>query len=194
MDLKDAHWPAWPSSTWVRIGGLGLALVGVATLAVAAGRAIEADPGRPAPAISANRWLNSKKLTAADLRGRVVLVEFWAFDCINCRRTVPAMKKLDSTYADSEVVIVGVHTPELDDERVFSNVEKAVAKLGLGYPIAIDNDYRIWNSYQNRYWPALYLVDKRGFIRHTHVGELHEGTAGWNEVVRWIDALRQEPA
>ena len=194
MDLKDARWPAWTWSTRVRIGGLGLALVGVATLAVAAGRAIEQDPGRPAPAISANRWLNSKKLTAADLRGRVVLVEFWAFDCINCQRTAPAMKKLDSTYADSEVVIVGVHTPELDDERVFANVEKAVAKLGLGYPIAIDNDYRIWNSYQNRYWPALYLVDKRGFIRHTHVGELHEGTAGWNEVVRWIDALRQEPA
>jgi len=194
LHLKAARWPAWPWSSWVRIGGLGLALVAVATLGVAAGRAIEPDPGPPAPALSANRWLNSKKLTAADLRGRVVLVEFWAFDCINCQRTAPAMKKLDSIYADSEVVIVGVHTPELDDERVFSNVEKAVAKQGIGYPIAIDNDYRIWNSYQNRYWPALYVVDKRGFIRHTHIGELHEGTAGWNEVVRWIDALRKEPA
>jgi thiol-disulfide isomerase/thioredoxin len=155
---------------------------------------ITPDPGPMAPAINSNRWLNTKRLTTADLRGKVVLVEFWAFDCINCQRTVPAMKKLDSAYADTEVVIVGVHTPELDAERVFSNVQKAVAKLGLAYPIAIDNDYKIWNSYENHYWPALYVVDKHGFIRHTHVGELHEGTPGWDQVVRWIDELRKEPA
>ena len=141
-----------------------------------------------------SHWFNSAPLNIADLRGKVVLVEFWAFDCINCRRSVPAMKKLDEAYDGKDVVIVGVHTPELPQERDPYNVEKAVAKLGLKYPIALDNDYRVWKAFKNRYWPALYVVDKHGIIRHTHVGELHEDSPGWEEVVRWIDELRKEPA
>jgi thiol-disulfide isomerase/thioredoxin len=147
-----------------------------------------------APPIQSTKWINSKPLAKADLRGKVVLVEFWAFDCINCQRTVPAMKKLDETYDAKDVVIVGVHTPELEQERDPYNVEKAVAKLGLKYPIALDNDYRVWKAFKNRYWPALYVVDKRGIIRHAHIGELHEDSPGWEEVVRWIDELRKEPA
>jgi len=181
---------------WILIWSI-LPLLGLAAVASAAKKAPEPPPPGPrAPAIDSDRWFNTgrKRLADADLRGKVVLVEFWAFACINCQRTVPAMKKLDSMYTRDEVVIVGVHTPELDEERDPGNVQKAIAKLGLTYPVALDPDYRVWNAYKNKYWPALYVVDKRGFIRHTHVGELHQGTPGWDEVRGWIDELRKEPA
>jgi thiol-disulfide isomerase/thioredoxin len=181
---------------WIRISSIA-AWLGLVAVTSAAKQAPEPPPPGPrAPAIDSDRWFNTgrRRLTAADLQGKVVLVEFWAFDCINCRRTVPAMKKLDSTYTKTDVMIVGVHTPELDEERVPANVQKAVAKLGLAYPVALDPDYRIWKAFKNQYWPALYVVDKRGFIRHKHIGELHEGTASWDEVVRWIEELRKEPA
>jgi thiol-disulfide isomerase/thioredoxin len=173
-----------------------VAVIGLAAVAAAGKRETPPPPGPRAPAIDGERWFNTgrKRLTDADLRGKVVLVEFWAFDCINCQRTVPAMKKLDSTFTRDEIVIVGVHTPELEPERDPANVKQAIAKLGLTYPITLDPDYRVWNAFHNQYWPALYVVDKRGFIRHVHIGELHQGTASWNEVLGWIDELRKEPA
>jgi len=180
----------------LRLGISCVALLGLAAVASAARKDAAPPAGPRAPAIEGERWFNTgrKKLTDSDLRGKVVLVEFWAFDCINCQRTVPAMKKLDSTYTRDQVVIVGVHTPELDEERDPANVQKAIAKLGLSYPIALDPDYRVWNAYKNQYWPALYVIDKRGFIRHTHIGELHQGTATWDQVLGWIEELRKEPA
>ncbi len=156
-----------------------------------------ADAGKPsgpkAPALRSTRWINSPPLTAAHLKGKVVLVEFWTFDCINCVRTLPAMRALASAYPDTDVVIVGVHTPELDHERDARNVERAVKRLEVRYPVAIDNDYAIWRAFGNRYWPALYLIDRRGVIRHTHVGELHQGTAAWDEVTDLVEKLRREP-
>lgn len=177
---------------WLWIGCA--AALCLAPLAWAGRKNAAPPPGPRAPSLDAERWLNTgrKRLTDADLRGKVVLVEFWAFDCINCRRTVPAMKKLDSTYTRDEVVIVGVHTPELDEERPPANVEKAVSSLGLRYPIALDPENRIWDAFKNQYWPALYVVDKHGFIRHTHIGELHQGTPAWDELLRWIEGLRKE--
>jgi thiol-disulfide isomerase/thioredoxin len=168
------------------------------TLGAAAGAGLGAGAphaqDRRAPALRSAHWINSPPLAAADLRGRVVLVEFWTFDCINCRRTVPAMRRLRALLPDSEVVIVGVHTPELERERNLDNVKAAVARLEVKYPVAIDNDYAIWRAFGNRYWPALYVVDRRGVIRHTHIGELHPGSADWRDLLGLIDRLRREPA
>ena len=119
-------------------------------------------------------WLNTpggRPLTLKELRGKVVLVDFWTYSCINCIRTFPHLKAWHAAYAKDGLVIVGVHTPEFSFERVPSNVRAAVRKFGLRYPVALDNGYRTWNAYQNEYWPAEYLIDKMGRIRHTHFGE-----------------------
>ena len=145
-----------------------------------------------APEIRSSHWFNSTPLRAEDVRGKVRLVEFWAFRCINCVRTVPAMRALSEHYGH-DLVIIGVHTPELDEERDPRQVAEAVRRLDVRYPVATDNDYAVWRAFGNRYWPALYLIDKRGRIRATHVGELHQGTPEWSELVTRIDALRREP-
>jgi thiol-disulfide isomerase/thioredoxin len=158
-----------------------------------AGRASASAPPAPqAPEIRSSHWLNSAPLEAKDLRGKVRLVEFWAFRCINCVRTVPAMRALSERFG-SELVVIGVHTPELDEERDLKQLSEAIRRLDVRYPVATDNDYAIWRAFGNRYWPALYLIDKRGRIRATHVGELHQGTAEWSDLVTRIDALRHEP-
>ena len=122
----------------------------------------------------------------------MVVVEFWTFGCINCVRTVPAMRRLHAAYPSDSLVIVGVHTPEFDHERSRVNAERAIARLEVRYPVALDNDFAIWRAFKNRYWPALYVIDRRGVIRHTHVGELHQGTPRWNELLKLIDRLLRE--
>ncbi len=118
------------------------------------------------------RWLNTEKpLTRADLRGKVVLVDFWTYSCINCIRTFPHVTSWHRKYADQGLVIVGVHTPEFDFEKNEDNVRAALAKHGIAYPVAMDNDYKTWRAYSNRYWPAHYLMDRRGRLRYTHFGE-----------------------
>lgn len=116
-------------------------------------------------------WLNSKPLTAADLRGKVVLVDFWTYSCINCIRTVPDVRAWAEKYKDQGLVVIGVHAPEFAFEKQVDNVRKAVADFGILYPVAIDNDYRIWRAFENSYWPAHYLIDARGQIRYHHFGE-----------------------
>ncbi len=119
-------------------------------------------------------WINTpggKPLSLASLRGKVVLVDFWTYSCINCIRTLPHLKAWDAAYRRYGLVIVGVHTPEFAFERVPSNVRAAVKKFGLRYPVALDNGYRTWNAYQNEYWPAEYLIDRTGVVRRTHFGE-----------------------
>ena len=191
---------------WKRSGGWarGLLTLLCAAVVVTAGAAsvdakqrAAADPrpkGPRAPRIDGERWFNSARLTPADLQGRVVLVEFWAFECINCQRTLPAMKALRAAYPDSDVVIVAVHTPELERERVTKNVEQAIQKYGITYPVAIDNQHFIWDAFENHYWPALYVIDRRGVIRHTHVGELHQDTEDWSTVTGLITRLVAEPS
>ncbi len=125
-----------------------------------------------APALTAGgAWINSKPLTLAQLRGKVVLVDFWTYSCINCLRTLPHLKSWYATYHKDGLVIVGVHTPEFAFEHVTSNVEAAVKRLGIAYPVMQDNDYKTWDAYSNQYWPAEYLIDKTGHIRHTNFGE-----------------------
>lgn len=152
------------------------------------------ESGDRAPVVRSSRWLNSEPLTDAALRGKVRLVEFWTFACINCLRTVPAMNRLQQRLAGGDVVVIGVHTPELDRERDPRQVEEAIRRLQIRFPVALDNDYATWRAYGNHYWPALYVVDKRGVIRHVHVGELHEGTTAWKSLLDLVERLRREPA
>jgi thiol-disulfide isomerase/thioredoxin len=118
------------------------------------------------------RWLNTDgPLTKAGLKGKVTLVDFWTYSCINCIRTLPHVTAWHGTYADQGLVIVGVHTPEFDFEKDEGNVRAAMAKHGIAYPVAQDNDYKTWRAYSNRYWPAHYLFDRKGVLRYHHFGE-----------------------
>ncbi len=119
----------------------------------------------------ATAWLNSAPLVAADLRGKVVLVDFWTYSCINCLRTLPYVKAWYEKYRDHGLVVVGVHTPEFAFEKEASNVEHAVADLHIGYPVALDDDYAIWRAFDNHYWPAHYFIDAAGKIRAHHFAE-----------------------
>lgn len=116
-------------------------------------------------------WLNSKPLTQAQLKGKVVLVDFWTYSCINCIRTIPYVKAWAEKYADQGLVVIGVHAPEFAFEKNVDNVRKAIADFKIGYPVAIDNDYRIWRAFDNNYWPAHYLIDAKGRIRYHNFGE-----------------------
>jgi thiol-disulfide isomerase/thioredoxin len=119
----------------------------------------------------ATGWLNSAPLTAADLRGNVVLIDFWTFTCVNWLRTLPYLKAWADKYGGQGLVVIGVHTPEFGFEHDEANVRRAVADLGVGYPVALDSDYAIWRAFSNHYWPALYFADADGRIRHHHFGE-----------------------
>ena len=118
-----------------------------------------------------SNWINSKPLTFSNLRGKVVLVDFWTYSCINCLRTLPHVKAWYRTYRNRGLVVLGVHTPEFAFEHVPGNVDGAVRRLGIRYPVALDNDYGTWNAFQNQYWPAKYLIDRRGHLRYYHFGE-----------------------
>ena len=117
------------------------------------------------------QWLNSAPLTMSDLRGKVVLIDFWTYSCINCLRTLPHLEEWDHAYRSKGLVIVGVHTPEFGFEHDLGNVTAATQRLGVRYPVAVDNDYKTWNAYSNQFWPAEYLVDENGDVRHIHFGE-----------------------
>src|SRR5579864_3997381 len=119
----------------------------------------------------ATTWLNAQPLTAVALRGRVVLIEFWTYSCINWRRQLPYVRAWAEKYKDQGLVVIGVHAPEFAFEKNVDNVKKAAADLKLSYPIAIDNDYAIWRAFDNQYWPAHYFIDAEGRIRHHHFGE-----------------------
>lgn len=119
----------------------------------------------------ANTWLNSHPLSAAELRGKVVLIDFWTYTCINWRRTLPYVRAWAEKYRARGLVVVGVHTPEFSFEKDLDNVRRAASEQQVSYPIAIDSDYAIWRAFDNQYWPALYLVDAQGRIRHHQFGE-----------------------
>jgi thiol-disulfide isomerase/thioredoxin len=139
------------------------------------------EPTRPAvdlpveghmPSLAgASGWLNSPLLAATDLRGKVVLVNFWTYTCINWLRTLPYLRAWADKYKDHGLVVIGVHTPEFDVEHDLDNVRRAATDLRVDYPVAVDNDYAIWDAFGNRYWPALYFVDAQGRIRHHRFGE-----------------------
>jgi thiol-disulfide isomerase/thioredoxin len=135
----------------------------------------------------ATGWLNSPPLTEADLRGKVVLVDFWTYTCINWLRTIGYVRAWAEKYEDQGLVVVGVHTPEFSFERDVDNVREAASDMTVEYPIALDSDYAIWRAFSNRYWPAVYIADGQGRIRHHQFGE-----GGYEEVERIVQQLLRE--
>jgi len=153
------------------------AALGLSLVALGLGGRLLAGPSQldslgPMPPLNgAVQWLNSPPLDREALKGKVVLVDFWTYDCINCRRSLPHVNSWAKRYADQGLVVVGVHTPEYDYENDIDNVREQVARLGIQYPVAIDNRYAIWNAFGNQFWPAHYFVDARGQVRFVHFGE-----------------------
>jgi len=143
-----------------------------AAVAAVPGSAQAAAGPVPAPEFAGiENWLNSPPLTLASQRGKVVLVDFWTYTCINCIRTLPYVTRWHQKYKDQGLAVVGVHTPEFPFERSTPNVQKALERFGITYPVAQDNRYATWDAYRNQYWPAVYLIDKQGRIVYRHFGE-----------------------
>ncbi len=116
-------------------------------------------------------YINSNGTNLSDLKGKVVLIDFWTYSCINCIRTLPYLVDWNQKYSDKGLVIVGIHSPEFEFEKGLDNVKQAVTRFGIKYPVLLDNDHGTWNAFQNSYWPRKYLVDSEGFIRYDHIGE-----------------------
>jgi thiol-disulfide isomerase/thioredoxin len=119
----------------------------------------------------ATGWLNTQPLTLAELRGKVVLIDFWTYTCINWRRTLPYIREWSAKYKDQGLIVIGIHTPEFSFEQKLENVSKAIKEMNIGYPVAMDTNFKIWRSFDNEYWPALYLIDAGGNIRYKKFGE-----------------------
>ncbi len=157
-------------------GPLGVLSLGISRLTsgeqIIPSRTLTDETKAPiAPELSNGAWINSEPLTLKGLHGRVVLIEFWTFACYNCRNTLPTVKKWDAQYRDKGLTIIGVHTPESDLESNLNDVRREVAELGIKYPVVTDNDYSTWKAYKVEAWPTLFLLDKQGRVRWTHVGE-----------------------
>ncbi len=142
----------------------------------------------PAPELTNETWLNvDAPLRLANLRGKVVIVEMWTLGCINCQHVIPSLKEWYSKYKDQGLVIIGNHYPEFSYEADLNNLKDAVARDGIQYPVAEDNNGATWRAYRNQYWPTLYLIDKRGYIRYVHIGE-----GSYQETEENIKALLEE--
>ena len=140
-----------------------------------------------APDLASGDWINSEPLKLKDLRGRVVLIEFWTFGCINCRNTLPFVKSLNDRYQAKGLTVIGVHSPEFDEERRVEKLRREVTSLGIPYAVVTDNDYQTWGAYHVEAWPTTFLLDKQGRIRWMHVGE-----GGYDEAERLIQKLLAE--
>jgi cytochrome c biogenesis protein CcdA/thiol-disulfide isomerase/thioredoxin len=154
---------------------------------MSAGGDSAAGPATMPDLAGATLWINSPPLTPESLRGKVVVVDFWTYSCINCLRSLPYIQAWYSKYKDSGLVVLGIHTPEFPFEKDEANVRKAVAELGIAYPVAMDNDYRIWRGFHNKFWPAHYFIDATGRIRYHHFGE-----GEYDQSEAWIRGLLQE--
>jgi thiol-disulfide isomerase/thioredoxin len=140
-----------------------------------------------APDLANGDWINSAPLKLQDLRGRVVLIEFWTFGCINCRNTLPFVKSWHDRYQAKGLTVIGVHSPEFDEERKVESLRREVTSLDIRYAVVTDNDYETWNAYHVEAWPTAFLLDKKGRIRWMHVGE-----GGYDEADLLIQKLLAE--
>lgn len=150
---------------------------------------------RPAPAFtqtSPDAWFNSKPLTTEYFKGKVTLVDFWTYGCWNCYRSFPWLHELEETMQGKDFRVIGIHTPEFDHEKVRDNVAKKIKEFKLTHPVMMDNDFGYWSAYNNRYWPAFYLVDKQGRLRHLFVGETHANTRQARAIEAAIESLLKE--
>jgi thiol-disulfide isomerase/thioredoxin len=140
-----------------------------------------------APDLAAGEWINSAPLKLNELRGHVVLIEFWTFGCINCRNTLPFIKSWHDRYQDKGLTVIGVHSPEFDEERKVENLRREVTSLGIRYAVITDNDYQTWNAYHVEAWPTTFLLDKQGRIRW-----MHEGEGDYDDAERLVQKLLAE--
>lgn len=170
-----------------------LAFCGTAVEAIAPLTPDEAPAAPPFTHTAADDWLNSKPLRWEDFRGQVVLLDFWTFDCWNCYRSFPWLQGVEKQFQGQDLRFLGVHSPELPQERVRANVVKKVAEFKLDFPVMIDTDMSYWNAMGNRYWPAFYLIDKRGRVRAVYPGETHAGDANAKQIESAIRVLLAEP-
>lgn len=157
--------------------------------------AAQAADDKPLPAFTTSapaHWINSAPLDVAALRGKVLLVDVWTFDCWNCYRSFPWLKHLEADLADEAFQVIGVHSPEFDHEHDPAAVAAKVREFGLQHPVMLDNDFAYWRALGNRYWPSFYLVDKAGRIRFEHVGETHRGDARARRMEAQIRQLLDE--
>jgi thiol-disulfide isomerase/thioredoxin len=156
-------------------GPLGVISASVARLTKSnhvSSQLVSPDPLAPtAPEFAPGEWFNSEPLTLKSLRGRVVLVEFWTFGCYNCRNTLPSIKAWDARYREQGLTIVGVHSPEFEEEKNLENLRREVTSLGIHFPVVTDNDYATWKAYDIEAWPTVVVLDKQGRVRWMHLGE-----------------------
>jgi len=195
--LDTLHPAAAPSSSSVVMtGGGGMMSANPAMMSGNTGMMMKATGGHGEdltsegslpPLSGAVEWFNSPPLTPAALGGKVVVIDFWTYSCINCLRAIPYVRAWAEKYKSQGLIVIGVHAPEFAFEKNVANVRRAVSDLGIGYPVAVDNDYAIWRAFKNQYWPAHYFVDAKGQIRHHHFGE-----GGYDESERVIQQLLQE--
>jgi thiol-disulfide isomerase/thioredoxin len=153
------------------VGAIGSLFVGLPQNQVVRASLILPTEGKMPPLAGATEWLNSPPLTGADLDGKVVLVQFWTYTCINWLRTLPHVRAWAEKYGSQGLVVIGVHSPEFDFEKDVRNVRRAALDLGVDFPIAVDSDHAVWRDFGNNYWPALYFIDARGKLRHFQFGE-----------------------
>ena len=159
----------------------------ILTVLVSIVAAVNAGVGMRAPDIVSQTWLNSAPIHLSDLKGKVVIVEFWTFGCYNCRNVEPYVKAWHGKYAGRGLVVIGVHSPEFSYEHDLDKVASYMNQHDIRFPVPIDNDFATWNRYGNRYWPAMYLIDKQGVIRYVRIGE-----GGYQDTEQLIQALLAE--
>ena len=143
----------------------------------------------PAPEIISPTWINSEPLKMEELRGKVVMVEFWTFGCWNCRNIEPYVKKWHQKYSKEGLVVIAVHSPEFDHEKEIARVKEYVSENNITYAVPIDNEFKNWRKYRNRYWPTLYVIDKKGTIQYTRIGE-----GAYEQTEQTIQHLLAEPS
>ena len=169
------------------LGAAGLGVMGSAVPQMACAAVGLPDEGPIPPLSGATDWLNSPPLTPASLRGKVALIDFWTYTCVNWLRTLPYVRAWAEKYRDQGLLVVGVHTPEFPFEKDMENVRWAAKEMDVNYPIAVDSDYSVWQAFDNHYWPAVYLADGNGRIRFHHFGE-----GAYEQTERAIQELLRE--
>jgi thiol-disulfide isomerase/thioredoxin len=169
------------------LGAARLGVIGSAVQQMACAALTERNEGALPSLSGATQWLNSPPLTPAGLRGKVVLVDFWTYTCVNWLRTLPYVRAWDAKYRDQGLIVIGAHTPEFPFEKDIDNVRWAAKEMDMNYPIAVDSDYGVWRAFDNNYWPAVYVADVNGRIRYHHFGE-----GAYDETEKVIQRLLSE--
>ncbi|MDO9451317.1 MAG: redoxin domain-containing protein [Stagnimonas sp.] len=173
---------------------LAALFAGASLLLAACGAAAQSRPAPEFPIRSAQEWINSPPITLASLRGQVVLIDFWTFECWNCYRSFPWLNSVEAKFRDQGLKVVGVHTPEFAREKVIAAIREKVREFKITYPVMVDSDHAYWNALDNRYWPAFYLIDRKGQVRALFVGETHAGDPQAKDIEARIAALLTEPS